>query len=207
MRSPEEYEAGHIPGARSAPGGQLIQSTDHYVGTRGSRIVLCDDNGVRARMTASWLIQLGWEEVFVLAGGLAACGAAMDKGPEPVELLPPEAASGVERINVLDLHRLLVVRRGRGGRPRQQPDVSASRHIPGARFAVRSRLDGRAGAGRAGAPEGQAPGADVGRRRVRSRLRRADAAAASRLPVSVSRRRHRPPGPPPDCRWPAASRT
>ncbi len=139
VRSPEEYEAGHIPGSRTAPGGQLIQSTDHYVGTRGARIVLCDDNGVRARMTASWLIQLGWTEVFVLTGGLSACGAALERGPEPVELLPPSDATDVERIGVLELHRLhtsgeaVVVDLANSLRFR-------ARHIPGAWFAVRSRL-------------------------------------------------------------------
>jgi hypothetical protein len=35
---------------------------------RGARIVLTDDRGVRADMTASWLAQMGWE-VLVLEGG------------------------------------------------------------------------------------------------------------------------------------------
>ncbi len=67
--------------------------------------MLCDDNGVRARMTASWLIQLGWTEVFVLTGGLVAAAPRWTRAPRSVELLPMEAADGVERINVLDLHR------------------------------------------------------------------------------------------------------
>ena len=61
VRSPEEYARGHLGGARSAPGGQLVQEADHYVGVRGARIVLYDDDGVRASMTASWLAQMGWE--------------------------------------------------------------------------------------------------------------------------------------------------
>jgi len=65
VRTPEEFEAGHLPGARATPGGQLVQETDHYASVRGARIVLADDNGVRANMSASWLAQLGWE-VFVL---------------------------------------------------------------------------------------------------------------------------------------------
>ena len=183
VRSPEEYEAGHIPGSRSAPGGQLIQSTDHYVGTRGARIVLCDDNGVRARMTASWLIQLGWTEVFVLTGGLSACGATLERGPEPVELLPPSDATDVERIGVLELHRLhtsgeaVVVDLANSLRFR-------ARHIPGAWFAVRSRLQDGLGKVAAGAP---------GVRRIVltsddgsfAALAAADATAATRLPVSI----------------------
>jgi rhodanese-related sulfurtransferase len=66
VRSPEEYAAGHIAGARHAPGGQLVQSTDEYCAVRNARIVLCDPERVRAVMTASWLIQLGWRDVFVL---------------------------------------------------------------------------------------------------------------------------------------------
>src|SRR6185295_16761507 len=66
VRDPGEYEAGHIAGAVSAPGGQLVQATDQYVGTLGARIVLVDDAEVRAVMTASWLRQMGWSEVAVL---------------------------------------------------------------------------------------------------------------------------------------------
>ncbi|MCC8432630.1 hypothetical protein LJ725_26970 [Reyranella aquatilis] len=183
VRTPEEYEAGHIKGARSAPGGQLIQSTDHYVATRNSRIVLCDDNGVRARMTASWLIQLGWTEVFVLTGGLVACGAALDKGPESVELLPMEAADGVERINVLDLHRLLA------SGDAVVVDLANSlkfrvRHIPGAWFAVRSRLHDGLAQVVAGAPRAKriVLTSDDG---AFAALAAADAVAASSLPVSI----------------------
>ncbi len=67
VRDPAEYEAGHVAGAISAPGGQLVQATDQYVGTLGARIVLVDDAEVRAAMTASWLRQMGWQDVFVLA--------------------------------------------------------------------------------------------------------------------------------------------
>src|ERR1700687_3727305 len=69
VRTPEEYQAGHLRGARSAPGGQLVQETDAHVATWGGRIVLVDDNGVRATMTASWLKQMGWEQVAVLIAG------------------------------------------------------------------------------------------------------------------------------------------
>jgi len=67
VRTPEEYAAGHLPGFISAPGGQLVQETDHTVPVRGARIVLCDDDGTRANMTASWLSQMGWD-VYVLDG-------------------------------------------------------------------------------------------------------------------------------------------
>ena len=65
VRTPEEFEAGHLPSSRSTPGGQLVQETDHFASVRGARLVLVDDDGVRANMSASWLAQLGWE-VYVL---------------------------------------------------------------------------------------------------------------------------------------------
>jgi rhodanese-related sulfurtransferase len=67
VRTPEEFTAGHLMGAQSAPGGQLVQETDHAAPVRGARIVLCDNDGVRANMSASWLAQMGWS-VFVLEG-------------------------------------------------------------------------------------------------------------------------------------------
>ncbi|MEL7158195.1 MAG: rhodanese-like domain-containing protein, partial [Actinomycetota bacterium] len=50
VRSPEEFAEGHLAGSRSAPGGQLVQATDTYVGTNNARLVLIDDDGVRATM-------------------------------------------------------------------------------------------------------------------------------------------------------------
>lgn len=61
VRTPAEYKEGHRAGFRNAPGGQLIQATDEYAITRGSRIVLTDDDLTRATMTASWLMEMGWE--------------------------------------------------------------------------------------------------------------------------------------------------
>lgn len=87
VRLPEDFQAGHLPGFRSAQGGQLVQEIDHFAPVRGARIVLADDLGPRADMTASWLAQLGWE-VYVLEGGLAGesvagpDGAPSSRGPE-----------------------------------------------------------------------------------------------------------------------------
>jgi rhodanese-related sulfurtransferase len=61
VRLPHEYEAGHIPGSISAPGGQLLAVSHRTVAVRGARLVLIDDNGVRAITAAFWLRQRGWE--------------------------------------------------------------------------------------------------------------------------------------------------
>ena len=81
VRSPEEYEAGHLPGSRCAPGGQLVQETDVFAPVLGARVVLVDDDGVRATMTASWLVQMGGREVAVLEDALD--GEELETGPEP----------------------------------------------------------------------------------------------------------------------------
>ncbi|HXZ46046.1 MAG TPA: rhodanese-like domain-containing protein, partial [Pseudolabrys sp.] len=128
VRDPDEYRDGHLDGAISAPGGQLVQATDIYAGTLGARIVLSDDKAVRALMTASWLKQMGWKDVFVLPE------AGTEKGdPAPVLLaeIPAEAAidySGLmaaDNTTVIDLSTNPHYRRG---------------HIPGAWFAIRGRL-------------------------------------------------------------------
>jgi len=61
VRSPEEFARGTIPGAQHTPGGQLVQATDQYVGIRGARLVVFDDENVRAPAMASWLAMMGWE--------------------------------------------------------------------------------------------------------------------------------------------------
>ena len=68
MRTREEFEQSHVAGSRHAPGGQLVQASDEYVGVRNARVVLVDPERVRAVMTASWLNQMGWNDVYVLRG-------------------------------------------------------------------------------------------------------------------------------------------
>lgn len=66
VRTPEEFSRGSYPGAVSAPGGQLIQATDQWIGVRRARIVIVDGGDhVRAPSVASWLRQLG-HEAYVL---------------------------------------------------------------------------------------------------------------------------------------------
>ena len=136
VRTPEEFVAGHLPGSSSAPGGQLVQATDEYVATRNARLVLVDDNGVRATMTASWLRQLGWSDAVVLAGGVG--NDATQTGPATRVSVP-----SAPTIRVSDLADRL------GETPDQVTvlDIGSSLkyrnkgHIPGAWWGVRSRLD------------------------------------------------------------------
>lgn len=90
VRLPEAFEAGHLEGSRNAPGGQLVQATDEYVAVRNACIVLVDDNEVQATMTASWLVQMGWDEIYVLEGGIG--NADRVQGPHSPEI--PEFKKG-----------------------------------------------------------------------------------------------------------------
>jgi rhodanese-related sulfurtransferase len=65
VRTPDEYARGHPSGFGSAPGGQLVQETDVFAPVRGARIVLADDDGVRAPMTAHWLAQMGCDVAWI----------------------------------------------------------------------------------------------------------------------------------------------
>jgi rhodanese-related sulfurtransferase len=80
VRTPEEFAASSVPGFVHAPGGQLVQATDQWIGTRGARIVLVDNEQVRAPMTAQWLRQLG-HEAYVLEGGIAAAAGVVTPRP------------------------------------------------------------------------------------------------------------------------------
>lgn len=148
VRDPAEFAAGHRPGSVPAPGGQLVQATDGWIGVRNARIALVDDDGVRARMTAAWLRQMGHRHVFVVVGGLQDAtvpGAAPvdvpvevpGEVPVDVPVDVPEPGTRAETIGadtlaaasdatVVDLARSLRFRDG---------------HIPGALWGVRTRLE------------------------------------------------------------------
>ncbi len=94
------------------------------------RIVVADDKEVRALMTAAWLKQMGWKDVFVLPEAGSETGE-----PDPH---PARHAGGRRR------HRRRQDHRGR--RRATVIDLSTSPHyrrghIPGAWFAIRGRLD------------------------------------------------------------------
>ena len=80
--------AGSLPGAVHAPGGQLVQATDQWVGVRNARIVLIDSEGVRAPVVASWLKQLGCD-AYVLEGGTRAQASRASPRSPRLPALPP----------------------------------------------------------------------------------------------------------------------
>ncbi|WP_442965149.1 rhodanese-related sulfurtransferase [Pseudomonas sp. JDS28PS106] len=133
VRTPEEYSAGHLPGSRSVPGGQLVQETDHVASVRGARIVLVDDDGARANMSASWLAQMGWE-VAVLDSLSRPDFSASGEWQPPLPELPAASEISVEQLaDWLEDDGTVLL------------DFTTSanyvkRHIPGAHWAIRAQL-------------------------------------------------------------------
>lgn len=133
VRTPEEFAAASAPGFQHAPGGQLVQATDQWVGVMRARIVLADSDGIRAPMMAQWLAQLG-HDVAVLEGGITAGAGLPARAGEPA--WEPAAP---DRISAADLGRL-------PAEPRPViVDVRASfdyrkAHVEHAHWSIRPRL-------------------------------------------------------------------
>ena len=135
VRTPEEFAAGSIPGAAHAPGGQLVQATDAWVGVRNARIVLADSEGVRAPVVAAWLKQLGCD-VYVLAGGVSS-GLKL---PLPVKASLP----ALPAISAASLKQALAA--GSCSAFYLGPSMNyRKQHVPGSRWSIRPRIVAAAG--------------------------------------------------------------
>ena len=136
VRTAEEYEAGHLPGARHTPGGQLVQATDAYAPVRGARLVAIDDDGARATVAAMWLMRMGHRDVAAFA--LRDHDGALETGPEPNR---PPGLTPARRAFEIDAMRLAGMK---PGRDMTLVDFADSRryragHIPGAVWGLRAR--------------------------------------------------------------------
>jgi rhodanese-related sulfurtransferase len=131
VRTPEEFAAGAIPGSVHAPGGQLIQATDQWIGVRNARVVLIDGgDSVRAPVVASWLKQLGFEAC-VLERGVAAGLKSKPPARPALPALEPATAARVK--GLLDAGACTAFDLGPSMRFRKA-------HIPGSRWSTRARL-------------------------------------------------------------------
>ncbi len=134
VRTPEEFAAGAVPGAWSAPGGQLIKATDQSLAVRGAGVLLTDHDGVRAPVVAQWLRRMGWDAHIVriplgadlgVRGGPAVAEPLMPL-PAEVSLQQLDAWLREDCCQLIDIRPSMDFRRG---------------HIPGAIWAVRPRFD------------------------------------------------------------------
>jgi rhodanese-related sulfurtransferase len=113
-----------------------VQETDRYAATWGARVVLVDDDGVRATMTAHWMQQMGWD---VAVMTLDMFGAGRETGVYVPRVL------GLDGVSVPSIDAAGLRARLQAGSA-VVVDLDWSRgytagHIPGAWYAIRARLD------------------------------------------------------------------
>ncbi|MBA4790732.1 MAG: sulfurtransferase [Rhizobiales bacterium] len=146
VRGAEAFAERHAAEAMHAPAGQLVQCTDEYVAVATLPILLMDDGDARAAMAGYWLSRMGFPDVRVVEGGLAAwsaAGGATASGPRRSRPLNLDQARAGARF--LDPQAL-----------RAAPDealvldVGTSRdfaagHVPGALWCPRGSLELRVG--------------------------------------------------------------
>jgi rhodanese-related sulfurtransferase len=130
VRTPEEFAKGSLAGAQHAPGGQLVQATDQWVGVRNARILLADSEGVRAPVVATWLKQLGCE-VYVLEGGVNGGFALPAPAAPTLPAVPAISAAELKRALATNACTALYL---------GPSDNYHKQHIPGSRWSIRPRV-------------------------------------------------------------------
>jgi len=69
VRESGEYNATHIPGAALIPRRRIEYIIESSVPFKGTKVVICDDDGRRAQLAAATLDKLGYTDVHFLEGG------------------------------------------------------------------------------------------------------------------------------------------
>ena len=141
VRTAEEVAAVPLAGFEHAPGGQLQQATDQWVGVRGARLVLADTDGIRAPMVAAWLRQLGHEAyVCSTAEGGEAIARVLpaDRAPRG----PDALKARIKELRAVTPQGLSALLWSGSGRALDLRSSQAYRdgHIPGSIWAIRPRL-------------------------------------------------------------------
>ncbi len=138
VRPADEFESGHLPGSVSAPSWEVAPWVFRRAATHNARIVLVDNDQVRATVAASWLIQFGWGEIYVLADALADERLETGSVAWPVLGLPE---TGKRLVSVDAAQRLLAEDAAAIVDLRPSPDYRKA-HVPTAEFANRAGLAG-----------------------------------------------------------------
>jgi rhodanese-related sulfurtransferase len=72
LRAPEQYQAGHVNGARQMSGEQILNAGDTLKRHKEKPVVVYDDGGSLGAAAVRQLTSQGFTRVFALRGGLAA---------------------------------------------------------------------------------------------------------------------------------------
>lgn len=137
VRSATEYMNGHDPRAIHAPGGQVLQATDRYLVVQNAKVIVCDDDGFRATVVATWLRRMGWLDVSVWP--MHEEDGRFATGPESMVYLM-SSVSGLEEIDPEQLQSVLLTDAV------EILDLDSSveferSHLPGAKFVRRDRVE------------------------------------------------------------------
>jgi rhodanese-related sulfurtransferase len=141
VRTTAEYTAGHIPGFRWFPGGQVVQRSDDVLVVKNCPVVFCCDGKARATFIASWYRQFGFEEVYAVDGGSVAwtdSGRQLETGSGDSSVTGlEEARAQVKLVSPQELEAdkpasIIFVE--------TSADFSSG-HVPGARWVPRGSLE------------------------------------------------------------------
>lgn len=141
VRTTQEYTAGHIPGFRWFPGGQVVQRSDDVLVVKNCPVIFSCDGKARATFIASWYRQFGFEEVYAVDGGSVAWTASgreletgsgdagpsgLDAARSQIKLLSPEEFNAAKLEVVINVEI--------------STDFSGG-HVPGARWVPRGSME------------------------------------------------------------------
>ena len=141
VRTEEEFKAGHIPGFRWFPGGQVVQRSDDVAAVKNATIVFACDKMARGTLVASFYRQLGFKEVYAVDGGTGAWQAAglgleqgtaapavygLDQARSQARLISPQDLGKAANTTTICVDTSQEFSRG---------------HVPGARWVPRSFLE------------------------------------------------------------------
>jgi rhodanese-related sulfurtransferase len=123
IRTAAEVDEAPVPAAVHAPGGQLVQATDHWLGVRFARVVLLNQDGIRAGIIAKWLREMGHEAYVLDQGAEHRLRPYMRE--RRIAELPKHDYVEIQYWRLLDLRESMVYRQG---------------HAPGATWSIRPRV-------------------------------------------------------------------
>jgi rhodanese-related sulfurtransferase len=72
LRAPEQFQAGHLAGARQMNGEQILKAADTLKKHREKPVVVYDDSGSLGAAAVRQLVSQGFTRAVMLRGGLAA---------------------------------------------------------------------------------------------------------------------------------------
>jgi rhodanese-related sulfurtransferase len=71
VREQEEWDEAHIPGAIHIPKGELTTKINAYMADKNHPLYLHCKGGVRSMIAAQWLMDMGYQEVYSVDGGIS----------------------------------------------------------------------------------------------------------------------------------------